>query len=300
MRERTMVCGAVAQTVALLWIPACKALAADGCWHVYLDLGSNVGLQVRKLYELQQFKNASIQHVFHKYFGQDQLERRQHVCAIGFEPNPRHHASLKAIQSRYNELGWRTRFELVAVGVANSEAKFFFDNSTGKYGGQNNHEWGASTVLIPFIHGTGRASTVTRTIDLPAWVQREILERRLPLTHPAGDPHIVVKLDIEGGEFAVLPRLLQSGVLCRLTQLHAEIHVDVKRCNLRCRQILEQAPGAAEHPRLFEEIKRNLTVLGSRCGVKFSRENDESYTKAVVPLPPLMSSEVVEHAESMQ
>ena len=105
MRERTMVCGAVAQTVALLWIPACKALVADGCWHVCLDLGSNVGLQVRKLYELQQFKNASIQHVFHKYFGQDQLERRQHVCAIGFEPNPRHHASLKAIQSRYNELG---------------------------------------------------------------------------------------------------------------------------------------------------------------------------------------------------
>ena len=33
-----------------------------------------------------------------------------HICAVGFEPNPKHAAKLKEIESAYSACGWRTRF----------------------------------------------------------------------------------------------------------------------------------------------------------------------------------------------
>ena len=41
----------------------------DGCYHVYLDLGSNRGVQIRKLYEPALFPHAKVLHIFDKYFG---------------------------------------------------------------------------------------------------------------------------------------------------------------------------------------------------------------------------------------
>ena len=41
----------------------------DGCQHVYLDMGTNTGIQIRKLYQPHLFPNASIIKVFDKYFG---------------------------------------------------------------------------------------------------------------------------------------------------------------------------------------------------------------------------------------
>ena len=41
----------------------------DGCYHVYLDLGSNRGVQIRKLYEPSLFPHAKVLPIFDKYFG---------------------------------------------------------------------------------------------------------------------------------------------------------------------------------------------------------------------------------------
>jgi len=41
---------------------------ADGCWHVYLDVGSNIGVQVRKLFEPQLYPNATFLNVFSTRF----------------------------------------------------------------------------------------------------------------------------------------------------------------------------------------------------------------------------------------
>ena len=67
----------------------------DGCYHVYMDVGSNIGVQVRKLYEPDLYKKAPFIKLFKEGFGSIQ-ERRKHpgvtdtVCAVGFEPNPHH------------------------------------------------------------------------------------------------------------------------------------------------------------------------------------------------------------------
>ena len=43
----------------------------DGCQHVFLDVGSNIGIQIRKLYEPQLFPGAFILPVFNSLFGND-------------------------------------------------------------------------------------------------------------------------------------------------------------------------------------------------------------------------------------
>ena len=41
----------------------------DGCQHVYLDMGTNTGIQIRKLYQPHLFPNASVLPIFDKFFG---------------------------------------------------------------------------------------------------------------------------------------------------------------------------------------------------------------------------------------
>jgi hypothetical protein len=41
----------------------------DGCYHVYLDVGSNVGVQVRKLFEPDLYPDAPVLEVFNSVFG---------------------------------------------------------------------------------------------------------------------------------------------------------------------------------------------------------------------------------------
>ena len=42
----------------------------DGCYHVYLDVGSNIGVQVRKLYQPQYYPGAAALNVFKEAFGE--------------------------------------------------------------------------------------------------------------------------------------------------------------------------------------------------------------------------------------
>ena len=56
------------------------------CRHIYLDVGSNIGVQIRKLFEPHRYPNAKVLEVFRKYFGSDTDARRREVCAVGFEP----------------------------------------------------------------------------------------------------------------------------------------------------------------------------------------------------------------------
>ena len=68
----------------------------DGCYHVYLDVGTNVGIQIRKLYEPEKYPNASIHKFFDEHFKRNNVSSSRHICAIGFEPNPRHVSILQS------------------------------------------------------------------------------------------------------------------------------------------------------------------------------------------------------------
>lgn len=66
------------------------------CDAIYFDVGSNVGVQLRKLYEEELFPDAYIVKIFAGMF--NHVERRN-VCSIGFEPNPKHTQYLQQVES---------------------------------------------------------------------------------------------------------------------------------------------------------------------------------------------------------
>ena len=103
----------------------------DECYHVYLDVGTNVGIQIRKLFEPSKYPGASVHSIFDLSFGTIENRQRQgnkhKVCAIGFEPNFQHTADLKKLEKTYNDCGWKVKiFTETAVSDHNGGATFYF------------------------------------------------------------------------------------------------------------------------------------------------------------------------------
>merc|ERR1712037_354261 len=84
----------------------------DGCHHVYLDMGTNTGVQIRKLYEPHLFPNASVLPIFDKFFGQEGERDLTTICTVGFEPNIIHNEVLHRLEEQYKACGWRVYINL--------------------------------------------------------------------------------------------------------------------------------------------------------------------------------------------
>ena len=41
----------------------------DGCFHVYIDVGTNIGNQIRKLFEPEKYPKAKVHSIFNSKFG---------------------------------------------------------------------------------------------------------------------------------------------------------------------------------------------------------------------------------------
>ena len=218
---------------------------------------------------------SAIQPIFDQYFGATAAERRR-VCAIGWEPNPHHRARLTGLAGRYNALGWRTTFMQSAASVKDGEVRFFFD----MVGKRSHNEWGASTISSRLNLGRNRTaagvlkqSAVVSTVDIAAWFRREVLTRQLPRSDGGRPARIVMKVDIEGGEFELLPHLLASGVLCEVDYVYVEFH------------LTWVADGTAK----AKAFTGNLTALkearGASCPIEFTHLDDEAFGSDDIPLP---------------
>ena len=101
----------------------------DGCLNVYVDVGTSVGAQIRKLWEPDYFPLAGIRKHFDRVFGRppappappmhnrsvDSPRRHCHAaestcwqnwtCAVGMEANPVHTKWLRSLESHYQQQG---------------------------------------------------------------------------------------------------------------------------------------------------------------------------------------------------
>ena len=225
----------------------------DGCYHVYLDVGSNIGVQVRKLYEPQLFLDAPVHKIFAQFFGpfekRSKIERSMkpgdsYVCSVGFEPNSHHTQYLKEIVKNYQKChGWNVHF-FTESGVSNKNGvtKFFSDNSHA------NFEWGGG-ILPPEIMQTSKKTDGNKyknvtLIRLSEFVNQVVANRRLPqlpnLAHLADKgqladipPRVAMKMDIEGSEVDVVPDLIFSGSLQYVNIMMVEWHPHFERNPIR-------------------------------------------------------------------
>jgi hypothetical protein len=190
------------------------AALADGCIHVYLDVGTNVGIQFRKLFTPDKYPDALIRDEFLRYFGPG---KREDVCAFGWEPNPHHALDLLRLQDGYRALGRRITINTeAAAGLFNGLGVFKSDND------KKNFEWGSK--VEPVKQGEPPPSDAVVVVDIATWIESNVLRRRTPNATSASGlkPAVVMKLDIEGSDENVLAKMFQVGALCHIDMIYIE------------------------------------------------------------------------------
>jgi FkbM family methyltransferase len=212
---------------------------------------TNIGIQIRKLYQPELFPKAAVLPLFESEFG---AGNRSDVCAFGFEPNPRHTQELLNIQDAYRKLGYPVHiFTGTAVSDTNGQATFFLDDNPKR------RDWGASLINHQWTRGKTRA--VVNTTDFASFV----------LDNFSSEAKIVMKLDVEGAEFKILPNLVLSGALCRMSKVVIEWHDRLFRSGWMINKKLRL------HSQHIAGMLRHMGATSKLCPVKFVSMDDESY-----------------------
>ena len=177
------------------------------CRYIYIDMGTNIGVQIRKLYEPHLYRGAPVLPLFQEMFGNHSSE----VCSVGFEANPLHDKYLKEFEAYSLRRGWRVKiFTSTAVSFRDGLVSFFTEP-----GNEVNNQWTAS--LEPTLN---TSNTTVTSIDIASWIKDHILSRNSKSRLPK--PIIMMKSDIERHDPTVLAHLMLSGVYCSIDMIYAE------------------------------------------------------------------------------
>jgi FkbM family methyltransferase len=177
------------------------------CTSIFLDLGANIGVQGRRLYEPEKFPNRGLLNdLFDKHFGKTAQDRLK-VCTFAFEPNPRHTPRLREMEAIYQSLGIRYYFFPYAVSTVDTTFQLSKPNSDTQM----------AASLVKSSSASSNSVTV-QVLNLPHFFQKFFETNR----------HIqsfLCKMDIEGEEYNLLPALISSGLICLIETLTVEYHL---------------------------------------------------------------------------
>mmetsp|Transcript_13365 Transcript_13365/g.19682 ORF Transcript_13365/g.19682 Transcript_13365/m.19682 type:complete len:314 (-) Transcript_13365:75-1016(-) len=186
---------------------------ADGCFHVYLDVGSNIGVHTRFLYEPHLYPEAQkAAKIFDTNFGPPAQRDNRDICVFTFEPNPAQRHRFEVLEEAYTKAGWRFKAYMAGVGAKEGSMTFYHNDAD-----PNEHsEWGFSTSKWG---GPAVSEEVVPIMDLTKWLETEILNRKMPEdvygSYATNEGKVVMKMDIEAQEYLVLPKLMLSNVMCQ-------------------------------------------------------------------------------------
>jgi len=188
-----------------------KKPMGDGCYHVFLDVGSNRGVHGRFLFEgVKKYPKSKFAEKFDDIFGLNRV--KQNICVFAFEPNfQKHNSSQIKTQTIYNEMGWR--YYYMPYGVSDQEGDIIFYRNLDYFNGMKREEWGFSTHL----YGSMNISQIihVKTIDFATWVEKHIFDRTIPPKNKYNRHHPIVamKMDIEGSEYQTIDHLINVGTI---------------------------------------------------------------------------------------
>ena len=257
--------------------------AGAGCQSVYIDVGTNIGVQLRKLFEPRKYPGAPALRVFDDVFGRDRDPCG--VCAIGIEPNPHHEQRLERLERRLRGAQARVLVLRAAASDADSVTQLALEHRDQE---STNKDVGATAA--PTWAGTRAAWSAAivdvRTVDLARVIAR--VHRNLQLQHGAdrGESRILMKLDVEGAEYKILPHLALSQALCLVDRMFIETHPDtyglaaVQR-TATARHLHRREAGAAAASVIARASMQAVhEAVGARpddCRLMFTQIDDEEY-----------------------
>jgi FkbM family methyltransferase len=139
-------------------------------------------------------------------------ERRRDVCALGFEPNPRHQAGLRRLERRLRNRGHSVHIFAAAIAagselnISSNAATYWVDRAAHNL---NRHEVGNSLIRwAADMHSAHTHEVPTVPFD---WLVRRQLQ---PPRRSSFRQKTLMKMDVEGAEYTVLPPAVRSGSLC--------------------------------------------------------------------------------------
>jgi len=194
--------GPMNATLLPSWLQSCNA--------IYLDVGTNIGVQIRKLFEGHKYPKAEILPFFEEHFGHMEFRAKPSaetgLCAIGFEPNPDHRARLTHLEEYFVKNGWNVRIYPFAVSDKNGQHVFSI---------HTHPEYQDDDARLSLFSESAIENVTVTTMDLAAFVKML----------PAGKVKFM-KMDIEGAEYATIAHMLHEKVLCSRTieQAAVEAH----------------------------------------------------------------------------
>ncbi|KAK3275649.1 hypothetical protein CYMTET_16232 [Cymbomonas tetramitiformis] len=245
----------------------------DTCRYVYVDCGCNLGVNVRKVFEPHLYPGAPLAVAFNKIFGHpnQRVLPEWGLCVFAFEPNPVHTQRLQEIEVAYRRKGWQVFIHArTAVGVNDSLTKIYRDKDERQgdvfFDPKLPHPLSHSSSTVR-DHGLG--GTAVRQVDLVDFLLR-LSARHIPTPPSISDhedvapPAVILKIDIEGSEHNIMPKLLLSGALCTLNSLYIEWH--------KPRQG-DKVPTVAN----LDQVLPQLLQAHRRCPVRYFPHDDETY-----------------------
>lgn len=282
----------------------------DGCYHVFLDVGANIGVHGRFLLEPEKYpKSRSSVALFAKEY--PDLDN-QDVCVFAFEANPKHWPRLRKVSEAYAAMGWR--YHIVEAAVSDQAGKMTFFHQGQE--DAKNEEWGFGgakdlSSIYSKQASQGKYTEEVVTIRLSDWIKTHIGDRLVPEIPPSRKssdnnnstaevippPILGMKMDIEGSEYIVIPDLINSGVTCFFTFIFGEYHPRFAPIT-RFREDRDKNNKTTDFDgfhRVKLETKKELveyqwalttTMEAARhCKVRWLNSDDESYLHDGQPFP---------------
>jgi Methyltransferase FkbM domain len=200
--------------------PAAPPQDADGCYHVFIDVGANIGVHARFLLEPEKYVKAKkAQTIFDTELGALAAEPsgtgcdNRDICTFEIEPNPAHAAVHVRNTASYKAMGWCYHYmPFAASNQENATLDFYHQAADTR---KNVSEWG-------FLSSPERKTANVEhvpTLHLSKWLDDHVRNCIIPATPHGGEhtsqvgPKVIMKMDIEGAEWSVLPDLIKSGAL---------------------------------------------------------------------------------------
>jgi FkbM family methyltransferase len=241
------------------------AALGNGCYHVFIDAGSNRGVHGRFLFEPEKYNASKFVHKFTEIYGDHRT--LQNICVFAFEPNPYHNKSQRETQAAYGRMGWR--YHYLPVGVSNANGKLtFYRNYDVKDGGLS-EEWGFGTLLSGAPNKD--QEVLVDIVDFSEWLERHVLDREVPPknSYNLGPPVVAIKMDIEGSEFATLDHMVDTGTAYKVNVILGEWHPWVP----------QQIRGVKYTTRQDLQLLSSMIAsrLGENNGPGFVEFDDEQY-----------------------
>ena len=175
------------------------AKAAPSRCLVVFDVGSNEGL----------WTHAMARRVHRPHF---ELHRRRCCHIHAFDPQPSVAAKLRFLARTLTKPLCNVTYHPVAAWTQNTNLTFYASTQRSVSSSLNRDN---------ALYGSYGRSSKVESFEVEAVDSAEALGALLPK-----DAISILKLDVESTEYQVLPHLLTSGLLCRLSVLHVEWHLN--------------------------------------------------------------------------